>query len=659
MKKWLLGIVLVLVLLVVSAVFVLPAMVSVDDIKQRLTEEVAKATGRNLVVEGDVKLAFWPAASVQLEKVRLSNASWATHKDMLTVEKLSLQLAWMPLFNGNIRINEFSLTQPVILLERSAKGEPNWQFAEAVPANQIAQAEPAQTNDAQAGAGIDYLKQLELGEVKIEKGVVQFLDHATKKEIALRELDAQLLWQNMDSPLQLTLAGVWNDKPLNAKVNTTALKAFLQGNGETEVTVDANGAGVELDYTGELKRAEKVISTEGNLGIASGNIRDALQQFGIQVALPREVLKQASLHGRVKGNASKVTVDQARLVLDAISATGAVEADMSGTTPAITLSLVSELLDVTPYMPAQPKPTSSLFVSDAYAVDVVSTEWDDTPVDFSWIRGVKLDADIKAVTFKARDLVLEQLTLKTLIQGGKLALHVPSVMLYGGQGEVKLDVTPQENGASIVTSGKLQNIAVEKLLEAYNFHNLTGKGETEWALTTSGHSVRGWVQQLNGSGALNLKDGVVKGINLLEVARNIKSALSSNSNASTPFTLLAASYTVKNGVIANQDLNLESPYMNVTGQGIVSLPPKTVDYRLKPTLLASKTATPEGTAPAAGSKGLSLTVLVQGPLASPSFRPDLSSAIEKAMKDPKAAKKDLQNLRKDLKGGLKGLLGGN
>ena len=53
-----------------------------------IAEQVRKATGRNLVIGGDIDLDIGLATSVSLSDVTLSNASWGTGPEMIKLSRL-------------------------------------------------------------------------------------------------------------------------------------------------------------------------------------------------------------------------------------------------------------------------------------------------------------------------------------------------------------------------------------------------------------------------------------------------------------------------------------------------------------------------------------------------------------------------------------------
>src|SRR5690606_29426777 len=121
----------------------------------------------------------------------------------------------------------------------------------------------------------------------------------------------------------------------------------------------------------------------------------------------------------------------------------------------------------------------------------------------------------------------------------------------------------------IALKQSLAGVQVGPLLkDAAGIDILEGRGNIALDVTTTGNLVSAMKKTLNGKASLALKDGAVKGINLAQSLRNVKSMFGGGQNASeqeakptekTDFSELTASFDIKNGVAHNKDLSMKSP----------------------------------------------------------------------------------------------------
>ncbi len=125
-------------------------------------ETAAKeATGRTLKIEGPLHIGFSLVPTVVAEKVSFSNADWGTKPQMLTAERLALQVALVPLLSSQVDVRSVTIEGADIFLETDRKGRGNWEFgdAEAAPA--------APEEDAGGGMSLAGLPELNVSDFRL------------------------------------------------------------------------------------------------------------------------------------------------------------------------------------------------------------------------------------------------------------------------------------------------------------------------------------------------------------------------------------------------------------------------------------------------------------------------------------------------------------
>src|SRR5262245_1268131 len=129
----------VFVITVVAALFAVPHFIDWNGYRGDFEREAKNVIGRDVQVDGEVKLYLLPTPYFSLQKVRIADTSDNT---FFKTESLSIKVSIAPLFRGVVEANEIEFQRPVLRLALDAKGAWNWQsFAEAlrsagyVPAN--------------------------------------------------------------------------------------------------------------------------------------------------------------------------------------------------------------------------------------------------------------------------------------------------------------------------------------------------------------------------------------------------------------------------------------------------------------------------------------------------------------------------------------------
>ena len=178
----------------------------------------------------------------------------------------------------------------------------------------------------------------------------------------------------------------------------------------------------------------------------------------------------------------------------------------------------------------------------------------------------------------------------------------------------------------------------------YGVTDVTGTVNANIAVRGRGHAMSAIAEDLDGSMSFELADGAWQGVDVWQQLRTAR-AIYKRENppaprvpARTEFTAIAASGPVEDGVFVNDNLVAELPFLRVTGTGRIDLGAKEVDYSVQARILE----TPEFMSNASEEELNDFTealipIRIRGPLASPSFRPDIEGLfrqeVERAIEE--------------------------
>ena len=123
MKKWMRIFVILIVAVIAIGVGGAAILVAVDknEIRDLLSAEVKKATGRTLAIKGDLHLAISLSPTVIANDVTFANAAWGSSPSMVSLKRLEVGLNLIPLLKGEFDFTNIQLVAPKILLERRAE----------------------------------------------------------------------------------------------------------------------------------------------------------------------------------------------------------------------------------------------------------------------------------------------------------------------------------------------------------------------------------------------------------------------------------------------------------------------------------------------------------------------------------------------------------
>ncbi len=641
MKKLLIGLV-AFVVLIVAAALIAPFVIPAETFKGQLLTQVREATGREARIDGDFRIALLPRVEFVAGKVSFANTANGTAKNMVSVDRLNVQVALFPLFGGNLEIDAFVLEKPVISLEVDKAGKPNWVFDSGKKPAATAGAPAAEKKS--AGSGGSGLSGLKLGDVRLVDGQVTYSDARTGKTERLDGINLKIALPSLDSPMKVDGSLVWNKEKIALSLGLSNPKGFLSGR-KTGIETKISSAPVTLSFKGTAASGAK-LTAGGAIDLDVPSIRKLAAWVGAPLTAPGEGYGPLKITGEVDVDGAKYAFRKAKLSVDKISGSGEVAFDGGRAKPLVTAKLALGMLDLNPYLPPEAKKDDKGAAKPAGGggKPAAAAGWSDDPIDLSGLRAVDATLDLSVAGILVRKIAIGQSDLGVTLKNGVLVTDLKKMALYQGTGKAKLTADGAGAIPRIAIDFDLANFQANPFLkDAADFERLEGTANADLKATTQGRSQRELVGALDGAGKVTFLNGAIRGINIAAMLRNVASAFLDSSAAKaqkTDFAELGGTYVIRRGILTNNDLSLKSPLLRLAGKGTVDLPNQTVDYRLEPKIVASTT----GQGGSASAAGISVPVIVSGPWSNISYRPDLAGALGGLAKTPGKALESLKQL---------------
>src|SRR5215475_9447348 len=92
----------------IVAVLLAPYLIDVEAYKPSLIRAVKEATGRELVIDGPMKLSLWPEPRVSAQRVRFANAPGTQGAQMLDVRWVGVTPSWVALLTGRVEVGRLT-----------------------------------------------------------------------------------------------------------------------------------------------------------------------------------------------------------------------------------------------------------------------------------------------------------------------------------------------------------------------------------------------------------------------------------------------------------------------------------------------------------------------------------------------------------------------
>ena len=412
------------IVVVVVAVVVLPRVVGLNVFKPQIAEAVRDATGRELRIDGDIKLAILPALELSLSGVHLANVPDAPEADMVSIAKLSVKVALWPLFSRKLEVEHLVVQEPVVSLYSDAAGRPNWVFDTGAKADMssAAKAEPR-------GAKEPPLAGLVLQNVRIEGGRVSFVDARGGQEIQARDIALTASLAGMASPLVLAGQAVVNERSVTFDLSAGAVAAVLGGQ-NFQAKLALGSELINIGFAGTIQQ-DPVPGLDGGFDLEISSVGTLASWLGRPLAEDQPDPGSLKLEAVFKAEGAKVALERASLQGEGLEATASGSFDGSGEINKVILKVDAGALDLARYLPPAkpaavepaPKPRKRHDVTAGIPQD---------PIDLTVLRQTEAQVEITLAGLKAPGIELGRLAFTATLEGGVLHANLSELALYGG-----------------------------------------------------------------------------------------------------------------------------------------------------------------------------------------------------------------------------------
>jgi AsmA protein len=639
LKRIIIGALSVVVVLVALAL-VVPFLIPTSAYKEQIQSRVKAATGRDLVLAGDLRFSILPSIELSARDVTLGNRPGASQKDMVRLKGLDLKLKLGPLLSGRFEVDALVLQEPSIVLEIDKDGRPNWQFDKpaGAPSAPAAPAKPADSAARPAPLPTDVLNSLQIAELRIVGGQVSYADARTGARYELARANLTVSLPGGARPFRVEGDGELRGKRFGIRAEIAAPTELMLGRVST-VTFELALDKAKVTLSGKAEGGAKP-RFAGPLKIDAPSLRDLAAWAGSPLA-PGSGFGAFALAANVTASSEKadfshpvIALANLTLKLDAIAASGELSVALAAV-PTLRGALTFAALDLDPYLataaappsapsapstPARPAPPASANP----ARPAVTGAIDPAP-----LRLANADLKISARNIKAREFRAEEAQLGVKLAAGVLTLALERVLLYGGLAAGTITVNGARTPLSVNPNLELKGLDGHRLLVAVGgTDRIAGTLNAAVNLTGTGADATAMQNSLAGTARFQFANGALRGYNLaglfraigdiknpLEIVQQVQKAVAAlnrfDGAQKTDFSELSASFTASKGVFTTNDLRMSAPLLRVEGRGSIALPASALDM----TLLVRAVPTLQGQGAEFAKLGIPIPLRVRGPFA--------------------------------------------
>jgi len=580
-RKWLIGIGAGLLLLVV-----LVRAFDWNLARPYIARQVTSSTGRSFEIKGDleVHLSLWPR--ITANDIVVGNAAWSKDPAMARIKRVDFTISIPKLMIGLLSFPEISLSDFHLAFEVNKDSTPNWVFGKSGKQREF----PT------------------IGSLSIDNGTVKYRNPTNNTDLSFVINTAAAAKGGPDTMAEVKGSGKFRGMYAKLYVSGGALLALRRADRPYPIKAILTLGRTRASINGTLLDPLHLKNEKVNFVLEG---IDLAQLYPI-IGVPFPPTPPYRLTGYLNHAGNIWTFKHFEGKVGNSDLNGDLSVDLNKTPQLITADLKSRSLELKD-------------LSGFIGVDLVhgprNTVLPTMPFSLEKIRAADVEVLFKGEKIITQRLPIEEMDTHLIIKDGTLKLAPLNFKTAGGH--LVTEITMDGRGSHIVTHADItaKGLHLDQLLPTSKVtsssQGIIG-GRTK--LDATGDSISQMMGTANGEAALIMDGGSVSEMVLrlsnLDFANSFLLLLGGDKNV--PIRCAVANFKAVEGNFKVQDLVLDTPKVNITGDGNVNFADESLHLRL-----------------VSQSKGFSLVslrgpLLVTGTLMKPKVKPDTAKVAARS-----------------------------
>ena len=631
MQKWvkIFGAIGVLLVAIVVAAITLLSQYDYNALKPDISALVKNATGRELVINGDLNLALSLSPKLSVSDVTISNAKWGQKGPMVQLDTLAAKVDLLSLLQGRVTIDYVILDGLKVVLETNRKGLANWEFKTTKTPEEEAAAAAAAPTEKSDGLTLTPSAR----DIRLKNVDVTYIDGATGKRLHVLLARADFMADNFTAPMHATLAAAYQGINIAAVLELGSLSQLIASTGDAfPVNLKLNAPGFVATVVGKVDQPEAGMKVSARVDVSVTDTATLSALAG--ASLPNLDGLKAGLN--LKGGGVQYAFNTIDVRVKGSDLGGDVTVDLAGKRPKVTGKLKAKLLDIDKLLGTETAPgvaadTGPQVAGGKNATRIFSAD----PLALAGMKAADVDLKITVDKALVSKLTLAAVNIGIKLNAGKLSVDPLALKLEGGEikGNALLNAATKLPAFNIKTT--IRKLDVGRVLKAVGQGDLMTLGlNGKVNLSSKGTSVQQWMAGLNGVVKFSGRNGRINDGAFTSFTSGLGNIMPWTKQADASLIKCAViSVPVKKGVALAKIILIDTPGFAVAVTGNVDLRGEllhlTVVPKAKNTSLAS----------------FAIPIRVKGPLAAPYVDADpkdvLVGTVENVFKAPAGILSDL------------------
>jgi uncharacterized protein involved in outer membrane biogenesis len=544
--------------------------------KHYISSAVTKGTGRELSIDGDLRLDVGWISSISASEIRFQNAPWSKHPHMAEVGGFEIQVdLWELLTKFRLVLPDVTISEPKVILEKNSEGSANWEFRTATTATEAVTPE----------------KRTEFPIIKnlaIKGGSLQYDDRVSKTEAHLKSIDAEAAGF-LDAPVKLNAEGTYQKQPLTLSLAGGSYENLRSAKEPYPVQINLGVGQLKVMIDGNLTEPLAMKGEDVSLSIQGDDMSNLYPI--IRLVFPKTPPYRLKGHLKHEGKVWSFSNFSGRVGDSDLS--GNIHVDTAPRRPNLKADLVSNLLDfddLAGFIGGNPSAGPGETASAAQKKKAVAEQqsdriFPDQKYDLERLNAMDADVRLRARKILAPKLPIDNLDAVLQLNGGVLRFTPASFGVANGRMEVYSTFDASKRPSKVNIDARMRQLDLKRFLaESSVAQKALGPIGGRIRLSGIGESFRELMGTASGNTFLVMSSGEISGMLVelagLDVAESL--AFLVRGDKSIPIRCGLLDFQGNDGQMSVNTMVVDTADTVVYGEGKIDLRDEKVDIVVLP-----------------------------------------------------------------------------
>jgi len=564
--------------IVAIALAVFIATLDQNKAKKYISAGVSKVTGRQLSINGDLKLDFGWISRLSASDIQFQNAGWSKHPQMAEVGVFDVEIdLWQLVRHFRVVLPTVTISQPKVVLEKNAEGSANWEF----------RAAPAVTEPVVPENRSDFPV---IEKLIIKDGMFLFDNQESKTQIELKVTEAEGAGF-LETPVKLKAEGTYQKLPLTLSVDGGSYQNLRSSKEPYPLKINLGAGKLKARIDGNLTEPLAMKGEDVTLDIQGDDMANLYPL--IHLVFPATPPYRLKGHLKHDGKVWSFANFSGRVGDSDLS--GNIRVDTAPKRPFMKADLISNLLDfddLAGFVGGKPGTAPGETASEEQKKQAAAEAekdgeriFPDQRYDLERLRAMDADVRLRAKKILAPKLPIDDLNATLNLNDGVLSFAPAAFGVANGRMEIYSTFDGSKRPSKVKIDARLRHLDLKRFLADTSFAQKTlSPIGGRIVLTGTGESFRELMATASGNTFLAMSGGEISELLVRLAGLDVAHALGVVIRGDKPIPVRCALLNLQgqNGQMGVQTLVFDTANSVVSGEGNIDLRDEKVNIVVLP-----------------------------------------------------------------------------